>query len=76
MHSSGQQKEVRRAEFKETKPRCVIFPSSGSADGKRHRSAVWHYFVKTEGAGTSQCNVCAEIVKHANNTSNLFKVIM
>lgn len=44
-----------------------------SSDGKRQRSAVWHYFIKSENAGTSQCTVCSEIVKHANNTSNLFK---
>lgn len=44
-----------------------------SSDGKRQRSAVWHYFIKSENAGTSHCTVCSDIVKHANNTSNLFK---
>ncbi|XP_074608805.1 E3 SUMO-protein ligase ZBED1-like isoform X2 [Acropora palmata] len=43
------------------------------SDGKRQRSAVWQYFIKSENVGMSQCTICSEIVKHANNTSNLFK---
>ena len=46
------------------------------SDGKRQRSAVWRYFIKSENVGMSQCTICTEIVKHANNTSNLFKVLL
>lgn len=46
------------------------------SDGKRQRSAVWQYFIKSENVGMSQCTICSEIVKHANNTSNLFKVLL
>ncbi|RMX57763.1 hypothetical protein pdam_00023626 [Pocillopora damicornis] len=49
--------------------------SSGNFDaGKRLRSAVWHFFtISIEVVGTSQCTIWSDVVKHANNTSNLFK---
>ena len=43
---------------------------------KRLRSAVWHFFTRsTEAVRTSQCTICSDVVKHANHTSNLFKVL-
>ncbi|RMX53825.1 hypothetical protein pdam_00000265 [Pocillopora damicornis] len=49
--------------------------SSGKFDAGKHlRSAVWYFFTRsTEVVGTSKCTICSDVVKHANNTSNLLK---
>ncbi len=42
---------------------------------KRTRSTVWRYFSRSETKeGESKCTICAEIVKHRSNTTNLLKV--
>ena len=58
----------------ETGPSAVTIPCTSTTSEKRPRIAVRLHFTKLpEAAGTSH-NICSEVVKHASNTSNLFKV--